>query len=74
MTAAAKTQWRKVTDQFRSNVLKVTDSMDDAEEDDVTNMGFPAAQWVKPNSTNPIERRDGEIKRRANVVGIFPNI
>ena len=34
---------------------------------------FPEAHWRRIWSTNPLERVNGEIKRRTNVVGIFPN-
>ena len=47
--------------------------MDEAEHDILAYMTFPAAHRPKLHSTNPLERLHGEIKRRTNTVGIFPN-
>ena len=69
----AKAQWRRVADQLRPKVPKLATLMDQAEADVLAYMGFPPQHRAKLHSTNPIERLNGEIKRRTDVVGIFPN-
>lgn len=70
---AAIAQWRAVADQLRTKFPKLAALMDDAEADVLAFMSFPKSHRVQIHSTNPLERLNAEIKRRTNVVGIFPN-
>ena len=70
---AASAQWRIVADQLREKFPKLSAMLDVAESEVLAYMQFPKAHRVQIASTNPLERLNAEIKRRTNVVGIFPN-
>jgi transposase-like protein len=71
--AAASQAWDQVRDQLARTFPKIGPLMDAAKAEVLAFTAFPRSHWTKIWSTNPIERLNREIKRRARVVGIFPN-
>ena len=64
---------RHVADQLRQQWPKFAAFIDDSETDVLSYLDFPEQHRSKLHSTNPLERLNKEVKRRADVVGIFPN-
>jgi len=70
---AASAQWDVVVDQLQVKFPKLAMMMGDAKQDVLAFTSFPKAHRAQIASTHPLERVNAEIKRRTDVVGIFPN-
>jgi putative transposase len=68
-----KDHWAKLIDAFAPRHPKLADLMRARRGGRAGLQDFPKEHWAKIHSTNPLERLNKEIKRRTNVVGIFPN-
>jgi putative transposase len=70
---AARQQLVEVVQGMTPRWPRAAQVLEASEEEVLTYMTFPAEHWTRIYSTNPLERVNAEIKRRTNVVGIFPN-
>ena len=71
--ADAHAQWKTIAEALRERAPRLAELMDEAREDVLAYTAIPKEHWPQIASTNPLERLNGKVKRRSDVVGIFPN-